>query len=113
MSYFKFKKFLMFVFYLFCFIFSYFTTGKCHQYIYLLDVVVISASQHCKSRLTNMPFCGMLQLQSFQAEDIKQDYDTGKDGVTMVTFKVDFDRMQSLEEAIKVSCSRDIVFFKR
>lgn len=53
------------------------------------------------------------QLQSFQAEDIKQDYDTGKDGLTMVTFKVDFDRMERLEEAIKVSCSRDIVFFKR
>ncbi|KAG6403231.1 hypothetical protein SASPL_135448 [Salvia splendens] len=29
------------------------------------------------------------QLQSFQAEDIKQDYDTGKDNVTIVTFKVD------------------------
>ena len=55
----------------------------------------------------------ILQLQSFRAEDIKQDYDTGKDGVTMVTFKVDFDQMESLEEAIKVSCSRDIVFFKR
>ncbi|XP_022871327.1 uncharacterized protein LOC111390510 [Olea europaea var. sylvestris] len=41
------------------------------------------------------------QLQSFQVEDIKQDYDTGKDNVTMVTFKVDFDRVQSLEEAIK------------
>ncbi|KAL3524896.1 hypothetical protein ACH5RR_013268 [Cinchona calisaya] len=53
------------------------------------------------------------QLQSFQAEDIKQDYDTGKDGVTMVTCKVDFDRLQSLEEAIRVSCSRDIAFFKR
>ncbi|CAA2989384.1 IMPACT family member in pol 5'region [Olea europaea subsp. europaea] len=52
------------------------------------------------------------QLQSFQVEDIKQDYDTGKDNVTMVTFKVDFDRVQSLEEAIKVSCSRDIVFYK-
>ncbi|XP_009604730.1 uncharacterized protein LOC107780674 [Nicotiana tabacum] len=52
------------------------------------------------------------QLQSFQAEDIKQDYDTGKDGVTMVTFKVDFDRVQGLEEAIKANCSRDIVFYK-
>ncbi|MCD7448170.1 hypothetical protein HAX54_038727 [Datura stramonium] len=52
------------------------------------------------------------QLQSFQAEDIKQDYDTGKDGVTMVTFKVDFDRLQGLEEAIKANCSRDIVFYK-
>ncbi|GER49214.1 ribosomal protein S5 domain 2-like superfamily protein [Striga asiatica] len=51
------------------------------------------------------------QLQSFQAEDIKQDYETGKDNVTMVTFKVDFDRAQSLEEAIKASCSRDIVFY--
>ncbi|KAF3621826.1 IMPACT family member in pol 5'region [Capsicum annuum] len=52
------------------------------------------------------------QLQSFQAEDIKQDYDTGKDGVTMVTFKVDFDHAQGLEEAIKANCSRDIVFYK-
>ncbi|KAJ8557487.1 hypothetical protein K7X08_003112 [Anisodus acutangulus] len=52
------------------------------------------------------------QLQSSQAEDIKQDYDTGKDGVTMVTFKVDFDRAQGLEEAIKTNCSRDIVFYK-
>ncbi|XP_055832028.1 uncharacterized protein LOC129900958 [Solanum dulcamara] len=53
------------------------------------------------------------QLQSFQAEDIKQDYDAGKDGVTMVTFKVNFDRAQGLEEAIKANCSRDIVFYKR
>ncbi|CAH9139341.1 unnamed protein product [Cuscuta epithymum] len=52
------------------------------------------------------------QLQSYKVEDIKQDYDTGKGGVTMVTFKVDFDRMQSLEEAISTNCSRDIVFFK-
>ncbi|CAI9111127.1 OLC1v1011269C1 [Oldenlandia corymbosa var. corymbosa] len=52
------------------------------------------------------------QLQSFQAEDIKQDYETGKDGITMVTFKVDFDRMQNLEEAIKASCSRDITFYR-
>ncbi|XP_042498993.1 IMPACT family member in pol 5'region [Macadamia integrifolia] len=53
------------------------------------------------------------QLQSFQVEDIKQDYDTGKDGTTMITFKVDYDRMKSLEEAIKDNCSRDIVFYKR
>lgn len=52
-----------------------------------------------------------LQLQSFQVEDIKQDYDTGKDNM-LVTFKVDFDRAQSLEEALKVSCSRDIVFYR-
>lgn len=53
-----------------------------------------------------------LQLQSFQVEDIKQDYETGKDNVTMVTFKVDFDRADSLEEALKANCSRDIVFYK-
>ncbi|KAL0461419.1 UNVERIFIED_CONTAM: IMPACT family member in pol 5'region [Sesamum latifolium] len=53
------------------------------------------------------------QLQSFQVEDIKQDYDTGKDTVTIVTFKVDFDRAQSLEEALMANCSRDIVFYKR
>ncbi|CAK9158061.1 unnamed protein product [Ilex paraguariensis] len=52
------------------------------------------------------------QLQSFQVEDIKQDYDTGKDGTSMVTFKVDFDKVESLEEAVKVNCSRDIVFYK-
>lgn len=53
-----------------------------------------------------------MQLQSFQAEDIKQDYDTGKDGITMVTFKVDFDKAESLEEAVKNNCSREIVFYK-
>ncbi|EYU39311.1 hypothetical protein ABFS82_11G095800 [Erythranthe guttata] len=53
------------------------------------------------------------ELQSFQVEDIKQDYETGKDNVTMVTFKVDFDRAQSLEEALKANCSRDIVIYKQ
>lgn len=53
------------------------------------------------------------QLQSFQVEDIKQDYDTGKDGTTMVTFKVDFDKAESLEEAVKNNCSRELVFYKR
>ncbi|KAK3004475.1 hypothetical protein RJ639_019582 [Escallonia herrerae] len=48
------------------------------------------------------------QLQSFQVEDIKQDYDTGKDDTTMVTFKVDFDRVEGLEDAIKVNCSREL-----
>ncbi|XVE86852.1 hypothetical protein DITRI_Ditri18aG0068600 [Diplodiscus trichospermus] len=52
------------------------------------------------------------QLQSFQAEDIKQDYDTGKDGITMVSFKVDFDRLEKLEEALKANCSRELVFYK-
>lgn len=54
-----------------------------------------------------------LQLQSFEVEDIKQDYDTGKDSTTMVTFKVDFDKAESLEEAIKNNCSRELVFYKR
>lgn len=52
------------------------------------------------------------QLQSCQAEDIKEDYDTGKDGTTMVSFKVDFDQVDKLEDAIKSNCKRDLVFFK-
>ncbi|KAH7566845.1 hypothetical protein JRO89_XS08G0244300 [Xanthoceras sorbifolium] len=52
------------------------------------------------------------QLQSFQVENIKQDYDTGKDGITMVTFKVDFDKVENLEDAVKANCRRDIVFYK-
>ncbi|KAJ3676951.1 hypothetical protein LUZ60_002675 [Juncus effusus] len=52
------------------------------------------------------------QLQHFQAEDIKQDYDTGKDGTTMVTFKVDYEKLESLENAINSTCSRKIEFFK-
>lgn len=55
----------------------------------------------------------LVQLQSFQVENINQDYDTGNDNAVMVTFKVDFDRAESLEEAIKVNCSRDIVFYRR
>ncbi|KAL9241381.1 hypothetical protein vseg_015500 [Gypsophila vaccaria] len=52
------------------------------------------------------------QLQSFQAEDVKQDYDTGKDGTTMVTFKVDFDKVENLEDAIKGNCGRDLLLIK-
>ncbi|XP_028089159.1 uncharacterized protein LOC114289607 isoform X4 [Camellia sinensis] len=52
------------------------------------------------------------QLQSFQVEDVKQDYETGKDNITMVTFKVDFDRVESLEDAVKANCSREIVFYR-
>ncbi|CAH2076103.1 unnamed protein product, partial [Thlaspi arvense] len=52
------------------------------------------------------------QLQSCQAQDIKEDYDTGKDGTTMVSFKVDFDQVDQLEDAIKSNCRRDLVFFK-
>ncbi|XP_057530997.1 uncharacterized protein LOC130809297 [Amaranthus tricolor] len=53
------------------------------------------------------------QLQSFEAADVKQDYETGKDDTAMVTFKIDFDKADSLEDAIKASCGRDIVFFKK
>ncbi|XP_062100264.1 uncharacterized protein LOC133806147 isoform X2 [Humulus lupulus] len=55
---------------------------------------------------------GALYHQSFQVEDIKQDYETGKDGITMVSFKADFDRVEKLEDAIKANCSRDLVFYK-
>lgn len=30
----------------------------------------------------------------------------------MFTFKVDFDKVEDLEDAIKANCSRDIVFYK-
>ncbi|EEF31688.1 IMPACT family member in pol 5'region [Ricinus communis] len=53
------------------------------------------------------------QLQSFQVDNIMQDYETGKDGIAMVSFKVDFDQVEKLEDAIKANCSRDIVFYKR
>ncbi|CAA7035963.1 unnamed protein product [Microthlaspi erraticum] len=52
------------------------------------------------------------QLQSCGAEDIKEDYDTGKDGTTMVSFKVDFDQVDKLEDAVKSNCRRDLVFYK-
>ncbi|RID65554.1 hypothetical protein BRARA_D00742 [Brassica rapa] len=55
---------------------------------------------------------GVVYNQSCQAEDIKEDYDTGKDGTTMVSFKVDFDQVDKLEDAIKSNCKRDLVFFK-
>ncbi|XP_022739530.1 uncharacterized protein LOC111291784 isoform X2 [Durio zibethinus] len=63
--------------------------------------------------LRNAPTCLVKsKLKSYQAEDTKQDYDTGKDGITMVSFKVDFDRAEKLEEAIKANCSRELVFYK-
>ncbi|MBA0589292.1 hypothetical protein Gorai_018048 [Gossypium raimondii] len=43
----------------------------------------------------------------------RQDYDTGEDGIAMVSFKVDFDRLVKLEETIKTNCSRELVFYKR
>lgn len=54
----------------------------------------------------------MSQLQSCHAQDIKEDYDTGKDGTAMVSFKVEFDQVDKLEDAIKSNCRRDLVFFK-
>ncbi|XP_065874884.1 uncharacterized protein [Euphorbia lathyris] len=53
------------------------------------------------------------QLQSFQAENIKQDYETGKDGIVMVSFQVDYDQAEELEDAIRSNCSRELVFYKR
>ncbi|XP_068643898.1 uncharacterized protein [Aristolochia californica] len=50
------------------------------------------------------------QLQSFQVEDIKQDYDTGEHGTTRITFRVDYDRLENLENTIKTACSRRITF---
>ncbi|KAI3947636.1 hypothetical protein MKX01_034301 [Papaver californicum] len=52
------------------------------------------------------------QLQDFQVENIKQDYDTGNDGITVVSFMVDYDKAESLECAVKDNCSRNIVFSK-
>ncbi|XP_047169509.1 IMPACT family member in pol 5'region isoform X2 [Vigna umbellata] len=53
------------------------------------------------------------QVQSFHVEDIKQDYNTGKDGISMVTFKVDFDQVDKLEDALKANCNRELKFYKR
>ncbi|KAI3798757.1 hypothetical protein L1987_34036 [Smallanthus sonchifolius] len=55
---------------------------------------------------------GVVYHQAFKAEEIKQDYDAGKDGITMVTFKVSFDQAEALEEALKTNCSRNLVFYK-
>ncbi|KAJ9177524.1 hypothetical protein P3X46_012735 [Hevea brasiliensis] len=53
------------------------------------------------------------QLQSFQVENIRQDYETGKDGIAMISFIVDFDQVEKLEDAIKANCCRELVFYKR
>ncbi|RLN03824.1 IMPACT family member in pol 5' [Panicum miliaceum] len=51
------------------------------------------------------------QLQHFQAEDIKQDYDTGKDGTVMVMFKVGYEKIEDLGNAVNSACSRKIELF--
>lgn len=48
------------------------------------------------------------QLQHFHAEDIKQDYDTGKDGTVVVMFKVEYEKIESLGNAVNSACSRKI-----
>ncbi|XP_020580914.1 uncharacterized protein LOC110025023 isoform X2 [Phalaenopsis equestris] len=55
---------------------------------------------------------GPVYHQSFQVEDIKQDYDTGKDGFTMLSFLVDYEKIEDLETAINSTCSRKIDFYK-
>ncbi|PNY06432.1 IMPACT family member in pol 5'region [Trifolium pratense] len=52
------------------------------------------------------------QLQSFNVEDMKQDYDTGKDDISMVTFNVDFDKVENLEDTLKANCSWELKFYK-
>ncbi|CAN1182982.1 IMPACT family member in pol 5'region (Fragment) [Linum perenne] len=52
------------------------------------------------------------QLQSFQVTEFRQDYETGKDGIAMITFKVDFDKAEELEDAVKSNCSRDLLFYR-
>ncbi|GJN03799.1 hypothetical protein PR202_ga21279 [Eleusine coracana subsp. coracana] len=52
--------------------------------------------------------CWAYKLQHFQAEDIKQDYDTGKDGTVMVMFKVEYEKIEDLGNAVNSACSRKI-----
>ncbi|KAM3389960.1 hypothetical protein ACQJBY_011864 [Aegilops geniculata] len=52
------------------------------------------------------------QLQHFHAEDIKQDYDTGKDGTVVVMFKVEYEKIESLGSAVNSACSRKIELLK-
>jgi len=51
------------------------------------------------------------KLQHYQAEDIKQDYDTGKDGTVMVMFKVGYEKVEDLGNAVNSACSRKIELF--
>ncbi|XP_073226840.1 uncharacterized protein [Cicer arietinum] len=63
--------------------------------------------------LKNAPTCLVkTKLQSFNVEEMKQDYDTGKDDISMVTFKVDFDKVEKLEDTLKSNCSRELKFYK-
>ncbi|PIA46467.1 hypothetical protein AQUCO_01500185v1 [Aquilegia coerulea] len=53
------------------------------------------------------------QIQSFQVENIMQDYDTDKEGITIVSFKVDYDKAERMEDAVKANCSRQLVFVRQ
>ena len=79
------------------------------NYDSVLPVVFMNTLHHIISK-QGVPF---EQLQLFQAEDIKQDYDTGKDDITMVTFRMDYDKIDSLENAINSSCGRKFDFYKQ
>ncbi|KAK9096688.1 hypothetical protein Sjap_022185 [Stephania japonica] len=52
------------------------------------------------------------QIHSFGVEDVQQDYDTGKEGITSISFTVDFDQVSVIEDAIKVNYSQEVVFYK-
>ncbi|XP_039854428.1 IMPACT family member in pol 5'region-like isoform X2 [Panicum virgatum] len=54
---------------------------------------------------------GTVYHQHYQAEDIKQDYDTGKDGTVMVMFKVGYEKVEDLGNAVNSACSRKIELF--
>ncbi|KAK8451307.1 hypothetical protein SEVIR_6G190900v4 [Setaria viridis] len=54
---------------------------------------------------------GTVYHQHFQAEDIKQDYDTGKDGTVMVMFRVEYEKIEDLGSAVNSACSRKIELF--
>nr|CAB3483270.1 unnamed protein product [Digitaria exilis] len=54
---------------------------------------------------------GTVYHQHFQAEDIKQDYDTGKDGTVMVMFKVAYEKIEDLGNAVNsayLSCYHEL-----
>jgi hypothetical protein len=56
-------------------------------------------------------FISMTELNLQTAEDIKQDYDTGKDGTVMVMFKVGYEKIEDLGNAVNSACSRKIELF--
>ncbi|KAK9166863.1 hypothetical protein Scep_002054 [Stephania cephalantha] len=52
------------------------------------------------------------QIHSFGVEDVKQDYETGKEGITSISFSVDFDQVGVIEDTIKGNYSQKVVFYK-